>query len=154
MCESIRKGCFLHICNVEFNVSVLQACLNHSLLGSLDHLVSEIYPNYHPLRPNLVSRQYDVYTAAAAEIYHHFAGLKVGEPGWIAATPREVKRDFGQERKLFLAINPQFYRVARTGLSLARSTGLFLSACFSKFAVAVLDHLSDFVNVHLAFLLL
>jgi hypothetical protein len=49
-----------------------------------------------------------------------------------------------------LAIEPLIHCVARTELFLAGSTGLLVAACFSEFAVAVLDHLFDSFDPHLS----
>jgi hypothetical protein len=89
---------------MEFDVSVLQACLSHSLLGPLDHLMREIYSDYSPLRSDFVSSQNNVYPASATEIYNHVSRLKVRETGGVATTPREVESNLWHQGKLLLAI--------------------------------------------------
>jgi len=79
--------------NTEFSAGVWQACLDHGLLCTLNHLRGEIYSDHPAFWADLVSSQDDVYTAAAAEIHNHVAGLKIGEAGGIATTPGEVGGD-------------------------------------------------------------
>ncbi len=73
--------------HTEFNVFVLQSRLSYSLLCSLNHFRSEIYPTHSTLFPDLVSSQNGVYPAAATEIHDHFTRLKVCEACGITTTP-------------------------------------------------------------------
>jgi len=133
-------------------VSVLQARLGHSLPGPLDHLRREIYSDNSPLRSNLASSQDDVYPPSATEIHHYIAGFKAREAGGVTATSGEVESDLWNQGKLFLTVEPLFYRVARTGLPLARSDAP-CTACFSEFAVAGSDQLSRSAGAHTSYLL-
>ena len=47
-----------------------------------------------------------------------------------------------------MAVKPLINRIARTGLSFAGSTGLFVTARFSKFAVAGFHKLSDLLSCY------
>ena len=69
-------------------------------------------------------------------------GLRVGRS---VAEDKSYLRGRG---KLFLAIKPLINCIARTGLLFAGSTGIFATACFSKFAVAAFDNLFDFMRYH------
>jgi hypothetical protein len=112
-------------------------------------LRGEIYADYSTLFPNFVSSQNDVYPAAAAEIHGHLTGLKVRKASRVATTPREIESNLRYYVKLFLAIELRVNCIARTGLSLARSTGLLVTTCFGEFAVTDHNRLFDFVGNHL-----
>jgi hypothetical protein len=95
-----------------------------------------------------VSRQDDVDTASAPEVHHRFPGLKVGETGRVPAPTGEVEGKLGHQRKLGLGIETLIDREARTGLPLARSTGLLVASGLGERAVAALYHPMDLLRTH------
>jgi hypothetical protein len=112
-------------------------------------LRGKIQADYATLLANFVSRQNDVYPGTASKIHDHLTGLEVGKTGGVAAASGKIDPDFGNQRKLFMAIKRLVNRKARTGLVFARSTGLAVAARFSKIAVAGHNGSSDFLGYHL-----
>jgi hypothetical protein len=109
-------------------------------------LRGKIQPDHLPFFANLVSRYNDVYPAAAPEIHNHLTWLKVCKSSGIAATPGKIDADCRHQRKFFLPVKGLVNRIARTGLSLARSTGLLITTGFSKTTVARYNRLPDFLS--------
>jgi len=97
-----------------------------------------IYSDYSSLRSDFVSSQDDVYPASAAEIYNYITSLNVCETSRVATTPREVESNLWHQGKLRLTVESLIHCIARTGLSLAGSTGLYVAACLGKLAIATL----------------
>jgi hypothetical protein len=97
---------------------------------------------------DLSGSQNNINPTAATKIYDNITGLKVSKSSGIATTSREVESNLRDRGKRFLGINPLINRKARTGLFLTGSTGLLAAACSSKFTVASLYNLFDFVRYH------
>ena len=98
------------------------------------------------MRSDFVSGQDDVYPAPAAEIYDHIAKLKVRETSRVATTSRELESNVWHQGKLSLPIESLIHCVARTGLPLAGSTGLFVAACVGQVDIATLRYLLDLIG--------
>jgi hypothetical protein len=113
-------------------------------------LRSEIYSDYLPLWSNLVKGQNNVYPASATEIHNHVARLKVRETSGVTASTREVESAFWHPGKLSLSIEALIHCIARTGLSLARSTSLLVATFLSETVVATLNYLANFFGPHLS----
>jgi hypothetical protein len=69
----------------------LKACFGHSLLRSLNHLRSEIYPDNSAWFPDFVSSENDIYPTTATEINNYIAQLKIREASGIATTSGEIE---------------------------------------------------------------
>jgi hypothetical protein len=99
-----------------------------------------------------VSGQDDVYPAPTAEIHDHIARLKVRKTRRIATTSRELESNLRHYGKLRLTVESLIHCIARTGLSLVGSTGLFAAAYLGKLAIATLYHLLDLIGNHVGLL--
>ena len=98
------------------------------------------------MRSDFVSGQDDVYPAPTAEIYDHIAKLKVRETSRVATTSRQLESNVWHQGKLSLLIESLIHCVARTGLPLAGSTGLFVAACLGQVDIATLCYLLDLIG--------
>jgi len=72
---------------MKFNVSVLQAGLNHSPLCPLNHLNSEIYSNHSTLYTDPAGSQDDIYATATPEIDDDITRLEIRKACRVATTP-------------------------------------------------------------------
>ena len=93
-----------------------------------------------------MSGQDDVYPAPTAELYNHIARLKIRETSRFATSSREFESNLWHQGKLSLAIESLIHCVARTGLPLAGSTGLFVAACLGQVDIPTVRYLLDFIG--------
>jgi hypothetical protein len=114
----------------------------------LNHLGGEVYPDHLSIKSHFVSRQDHVDSPSAAEVHNDFPAPETGEAGGVAATPGEVESDLRHQAKLLLRVEPLIDRIARTGLTLAGSTGLLVATRLRESAVANPDGSLDFIGLH------
>lgn len=92
MGKAIRKLKPLHVGNNKLS-PLCQARLGYRLRRPLNHVGTEVYPDYFSPRAYLVSRQNNVYPSPATQIYNHFTRLQISEPRRVATASGEAKSE-------------------------------------------------------------
>jgi hypothetical protein len=100
------------------------------------------------VRQKICKTEKNTAKAATAEVHNRLAGLKICETCRVTTPPRQVAGSLWHLGKFRLSVEPLIHCKARTGLLLARSTGLLAATFLGKFAISIPDYFLDFINLH------
>jgi|TARA_B100001971_G_scaffold122917_1_gene113221 hypothetical protein len=118
-------------------------------VSPLDHPRRKIDPNRSTVGGCSFSGQHQIDPGAASEVHDHITGFNIGETDWVSAPSGQIEgylRHIGEIRG---SVQSLIDRIARTGLSLARSTRLPVAATLGKRPVSGFDGLLYFRELHL-----